>query len=111
LPTFRKLFEKIRGMPEQQGSPEQNVPQLWDEIKALSPVSAAVHKLLLIQAFRPALVTLLLQSIYGAKIDNDFDQRLLTSFVRNAASRDFFGSCSRTRHSSLFLEATAEARH
>jgi len=59
LPTFRKLFEKIRRMPEQQGSPEQNVPQLWDESKALSPVSAAVHQLLLIQAFRPALVTLL----------------------------------------------------
>jgi len=59
LPTFRKLFEKIRGMPEQQGSPDQNVPQLWDESKALDPASAVIHQLLLIQAFRPALVTLL----------------------------------------------------
>jgi len=65
-------------MPEQQGSPDQNVPQLWDESKALDPASAVIYQLLLIQAFRPlvtALVTLLLQSIYGAKIDNDFDQR------------------------------------
>jgi len=29
-----------------------------------------------------ALVTLLSQSIYGGKIDNDFDQRLLTSFLK-----------------------------
>lgn len=28
-----------------------------------------------------ALVTLLSQCIYGGKIDNDFDQRLLTSFL------------------------------
>lgn len=58
LPMFKKITEKIKSMPEigawlQQGSPEQNVPQLWDESKALSPVAAAVHQLLLIQAFRP----------------------------------------------------------
>lgn len=58
LPIFRKLIEKIKSMPElvawlQQGSPELNVPQLWDESKALSPISAALHQLLLIQAFRP----------------------------------------------------------
>ncbi|KAH8272311.1 hypothetical protein KR026_001466 [Drosophila bipectinata] len=29
-----------------------------------------------------ALITLLSQSIYGGKIDNDFDQRLLTSFLK-----------------------------
>jgi len=57
---------------------------------------------------RPALMTLHSQFIYGGKIDNDFDQRLLSSFVRGAASRDFCGSCSRTRHSSLYLEAAAE---
>ncbi|KAL7038933.1 hypothetical protein ACKWTF_009751 [Chironomus riparius] len=58
LPTFRKLIDKIVSMPElvawlQQGSPELNVPQLWDESKALSPISTALHQLLLIQAFRP----------------------------------------------------------
>ncbi|XP_038118676.1 dynein heavy chain, cytoplasmic isoform X2 [Culex quinquefasciatus] len=58
LPIFRKLLDKIQSMPElsawlQQGSPEQNVPQLWDESKALSPVSSSMHQLLLIQAFRP----------------------------------------------------------
>lgn len=58
LPIFRKLIEKIKSMPElagwlQQGSPEMNVPQLWDESKGLTPISAALHQLLLIQAFRP----------------------------------------------------------
>lgn len=58
LPIFKKLIEKIKSMPEilawlNQGSPEQNVPQLWDDSRALSPIAQAVHRLLLIQAFRP----------------------------------------------------------
>jgi dynein heavy chain 1, cytosolic len=58
VPIFKNLLGKIKQMPEitawlQQGSPEQNVPQLWDESKALSPIAAALHQLLLIQAFRP----------------------------------------------------------
>ncbi|XP_055310948.1 dynein heavy chain, cytoplasmic isoform X4 [Sitodiplosis mosellana] len=58
LPIFKKIIEKIKSMPEflawlNQSSPEQNVPQLWDESKALSPITAAMHQLLLIQAFRP----------------------------------------------------------
>lgn len=58
VPIFKKLIDKIKSMPEigawlQQSSPEQNVPQLWDESKALSPIVASMHQLLLIQAFRP----------------------------------------------------------
>lgn len=57
LPIFKKMIERIKSMPEfsawlNQSSPEQNVPQLWDESKALSPIVAAMHRLLLIQAFR-----------------------------------------------------------
>ncbi|CAM6031851.1 unnamed protein product, partial [Sphagnum compactum] len=58
LPIFKKLIDTVKSMPDvlswlQQSTPEQNVPQLWDESKALSPISAAMHQLLLIQAFRP----------------------------------------------------------
>lgn len=58
LHIFKKLIDKVKSMPDvlawlQQSTPEQNVPQLWDESKALTPISAAMHQLLLIQAFRP----------------------------------------------------------
>lgn len=58
LPVFKRLVDKIKSMPElsawlQQSSPEQNVPQLWDETKALSPIASSMHRMLLIQAFRP----------------------------------------------------------
>lgn len=58
LYIFKKLIDKVKSMPDvlswlQQATPEQNVPQLWDESKALTPISAAIHQLLLIQAFRP----------------------------------------------------------
>ncbi|KAL5291956.1 DYNC1H1 family protein [Megaselia abdita] len=58
LPIFKKLIDKVKSMPEigawlQQSSPEQSVPHLWDDSKALSPISASVHQMLLIQAFRP----------------------------------------------------------
>lgn len=39
-----------------------------------------------------ALVTLLSQSIYGGKIDNDFDQRLLTSFLKKLFTARSFES-------------------
>lgn len=54
LPAFRNLEQKIREMPEfgawiQQATPEQCVPQLWDEKKHLSPIGIAMHQLLVIQ--------------------------------------------------------------
>lgn len=57
LPAFRNLEQKIREMPEfgawiQQATPEQCVPQLWDEKKQLSPIGIAMYQLLVIQAFR-----------------------------------------------------------
>ena len=64
-------------MPEliqwlQQGSPEQNVPQLWDESKALTPISAALHQLLLIQAFRPDRVIAAAQMFVSAVLGEGF---------------------------------------
>ncbi|XP_071453347.1 dynein heavy chain, cytoplasmic isoform X3 [Hetaerina americana] len=58
LPTFKNLPEMIKDMPEfrpwlQLGTPEQCVPQLWHEDKPLSPIGSAMHRLLVIQAFRP----------------------------------------------------------
>lgn len=58
LVAFKKLIDKVKSMPDvlswlQQSTPEQNVPPLWDESKTTTPVSATMHQLLLIQAFRP----------------------------------------------------------
>ena len=55
LPAFRNLVQKIQEMPEfgawlQQATPEQCVPQLWDEKKQLSAIGAAMYQLLVIQA-------------------------------------------------------------
>jgi dynein heavy chain 1 len=54
LPAFKKLSQKIQEMPEfgawlQQGTPEQCVPQLWEEEKQLSPIGSAMYQLLIIQ--------------------------------------------------------------
>lgn len=87
----RKLLERIKAMPElvawlQQSSPEMNVPQLWDESKALTPISATLHQLLLIQAFRPdrviaashVFVATVMGEEYMALAENELD---LTSTV------------------------------
>lgn len=54
LPAFKNLPKKIHDMPEfgawlQQGTPEQCVPQLWDEKKQLSTIGIAIYQLLVIQ--------------------------------------------------------------
>lgn len=77
LPNFAKLIDKVKSMPEigawlQQGSPEQCVPQLWDETKALSPAAAAMHQLLLIQAFRPDRVIAAGQLLVATVLGEDF---------------------------------------
>ncbi|XP_050295050.1 dynein heavy chain, cytoplasmic isoform X2 [Anthonomus grandis grandis] len=75
LPAFKKLAEKIKEMPEfgawlQQSAPEQAVPRLWIEEKALSPIGTAMYQLLVIQAFRPdriiAAATLFVSAVMGA---------------------------------------------
>lgn len=77
VPIFKKLVEKIKSMPElgawlQQGSPEVNVPQLWDESKALTPIVGAMHQLLLIQAFRPDRVIAAANIFVNSVLGEDF---------------------------------------
>lgn len=77
LPIFRRLIERCQATPElgawlQQGSPEQCVPQLWDDTKALSPAAAAMHQLLLIQAFRPDRVIAAGQLLVATVLGDDF---------------------------------------
>lgn len=54
LPAFKALSQRIQEMPEfgawlQQGTPEQCVPQLWEEERQLSPIGSAMYQLLVIQ--------------------------------------------------------------
>ncbi|XP_055612109.1 dynein heavy chain, cytoplasmic isoform X2 [Uranotaenia lowii] len=77
LPIFRKLMDKIQSIPEltawlQQGSPEQNVPVLWDESKALSAIASSMHQLLLIQAFRPDRVIAAAHLFVSTVLGEDF---------------------------------------
>ncbi len=77
LPNFAKIIDKVKSMPEigawlQQGSPEQCVPQLWDETKALSPAASAMHQMLLIQAFRPDRVIAAGQLLVATVLGDDF---------------------------------------
>ncbi|XP_005182290.1 dynein heavy chain, cytoplasmic isoform X3 [Musca domestica] len=79
VPIFRKLVEKLSTIPElgawlQQSSPEQCVPLLWDESKALSPIATSVHQLLLIQAFRPDRVIAAAHNVVNAVLGSDFMQ-------------------------------------
>lgn len=58
LPAFKHLEMKILEMPEfsawlQQGTPEQCVPQLWDEKKSLTAIGTAMYELLIIQVYSP----------------------------------------------------------
>ncbi|CAH1114572.1 unnamed protein product [Psylliodes chrysocephalus] len=77
LPTFRKLPNEIKEMPEfgawlQQSSPEQAVPQLWIEEKQLSAIGRGMYQLLVIQAFRPDRVIAAAQSFVAAVLGPDF---------------------------------------
>ncbi|XP_050499617.1 dynein heavy chain, cytoplasmic isoform X4 [Diabrotica virgifera virgifera] len=77
LPTFKKLANQIKEMPEfgawlQQGSPEQAVPQLWIEEKQLSAVGRAMYQLLVIQAFRPDRVIAAAHNFVSVVLGADF---------------------------------------
>ncbi|XP_065362456.1 dynein heavy chain, cytoplasmic-like [Calliphora vicina] len=79
VPIFRKLIDKLRSIHElgawlQQSSPEQCVPQLWDESKALTPIAISVHQLLLIQAFRPDRVIAAAHNVVNSVLGEDFMQ-------------------------------------
>ncbi|XP_069694728.1 dynein heavy chain, cytoplasmic isoform X3 [Periplaneta americana] len=77
LQSFKKLAHHIQEMPEfgawlQQGTPEQCVPQLWEEEKQLSPIGTAMYQLLVIQAFRPDRVIAAAQLFVASVLGEDF---------------------------------------
>lgn len=99
LPIFKKLIEKLSSMPEigawlQQGSPEQNVPQLWDESKALTKIQEAVHQMLLIQAFRPDRVIAAAQVLVATVLGKSFFFLLFFRFFVNIGRWSQTHSCS-----------------
>jgi len=58
LPAFKDLIAKVQadeqfGIWLDSSSPEQTVPYLWSEEAPSTPIGQAIHRLLLIQAFRP----------------------------------------------------------
>uniref|UniRef100_A0A2K6TE78 Cytoplasmic dynein 1 heavy chain 1 n=1 Tax=Saimiri boliviensis boliviensis TaxID=39432 RepID=A0A2K6TE78_SAIBB len=58
LPAFKDLIAKVQadeqfGIWLDSSSPEQTVPYLWNEETPATPIGQAIHRLLLIQAFRP----------------------------------------------------------
>lgn len=58
LPAFKDLIAKVQadeqfGIWLDSSSPEQTVPYLWNEETPTTPIGQAIHRLLLIQAFRP----------------------------------------------------------
>ncbi|XP_029806677.1 cytoplasmic dynein 1 heavy chain 1 [Suricata suricatta] len=58
LPAFKDLIAKVQadeqfGIWLDSSSPEQTVPYLWSEEAPATPIGHAIHRLLLIQAFRP----------------------------------------------------------
>lgn len=58
LPAFKDLIAKVQadeqfGIWLESNSPEQTVPYLWSEETPTTPIGQAIHRLLLIQAFRP----------------------------------------------------------
>eukprot|EP00069_Balaena_mysticetus_P006005 bmy_18308T0 len=58
LPAFKDLIAKVQadeqfGIWLDSSSPEQTVPYLWSEESPATPIGQAIHRLLLIQAFRP----------------------------------------------------------
>ncbi|XP_041430591.1 cytoplasmic dynein 1 heavy chain 1 isoform X2 [Xenopus laevis] len=58
LPAFKDIISKVEADDQfciwlESSSPEQTVPYIWSEENPATPIGQAVHRLLLIQAFRP----------------------------------------------------------
>ncbi|GAB6020623.1 Dynein heavy chain, cytoplasmic [Chamberlinius hualienensis] len=73
LPAFRKIADKIKNKEFftwlNGGTPELDVPCVWEEEKPLTVVGTAINRLLVIQAFRPdrviAMTRLFVGTIFG----------------------------------------------
>ncbi|XP_044127627.1 cytoplasmic dynein 1 heavy chain 1 isoform X1 [Bufo gargarizans] len=85
LPAFRDVVAKVAADDQfciwlESSSPEQTVPYIWNEDKPATPIGQAVHRLLLIQAFRPdrllAMAHIFVSTILGDSFMSVIDQPL-----------------------------------
>lgn len=77
LPIFRNLQHKLdsnRNFGEwvASSSPETSVGELWDDEKLLTPVGVSMHKLLVIQAFRPDRVLAMANAVVATVLGEPF---------------------------------------
>ncbi|KAM4013249.1 cytoplasmic dynein 1 heavy chain 1 [Anomaloglossus baeobatrachus] len=85
LNAFRDVMSKVEADDQfciwlESSSPEQTVPYIWSEEKPATPIGQAVHRLLLIQAFRPdrllAMAHIFVSTILGDSFMSVIDQPL-----------------------------------
>ncbi|XP_078516318.1 cytoplasmic dynein 1 heavy chain 1 [Lissotriton helveticus] len=85
LPEFKDVVSKVQADDQfciwlDSSSPEQTVPYIWTEEKPATPIGQAVHRLLLIQAFRPdrllAMAHVFVSTILGESFMSIIDQPL-----------------------------------
>ncbi|XP_077125303.1 cytoplasmic dynein 1 heavy chain 1 isoform X2 [Ranitomeya variabilis] len=85
LNAFRDVMSKVEADDQfciwlESSSPEQTVPYIWNEERPATPIGQAVHRLLLIQAFRPdrllAMAHIFVSTILGESFMSVMDQPL-----------------------------------
>ncbi|XP_075700360.1 cytoplasmic dynein 1 heavy chain 1 [Rhinoderma darwinii] len=90
LPAFRDVMSKVEADDQlfiwlESSSPEQTVPYIWNEEKPATPIGQAVHRLLLIQAFRPdrllAMAHVFVSTILGETFMSVIDQPLDLAYI------------------------------
>ncbi|XP_069493861.1 cytoplasmic dynein 1 heavy chain 1 [Ambystoma mexicanum] len=90
LPEFKDVVSKVQADDQfciwlDSSSPEQTVPYIWTEEKPATPIGQAVHRLLLIQAFRPdrllAMAHTFVSTILGESFMSIIDQPLDMSHI------------------------------
>uniref|UniRef100_A0A8C5Q446 AAA+ ATPase domain-containing protein n=1 Tax=Leptobrachium leishanense TaxID=445787 RepID=A0A8C5Q446_9ANUR len=85
LPEFKDVIAKVEEDEQfciwlESSSPEQTVPYIWTEDRPATPIGQAVHRLLLVQAFRPdrllAMAHIFVSTILGDSFMSVIDQPL-----------------------------------
>uniref|UniRef100_A0A8C0GMH1 Dynein cytoplasmic 1 heavy chain 1 n=1 Tax=Chelonoidis abingdonii TaxID=106734 RepID=A0A8C0GMH1_CHEAB len=77
LPEFKDLVSKVQSDEQfciwlDSSSPEQTVPYIWSEEKPATPIGQAIHRLLLIQAFRPDRLLAMAHAFVSANLGESF---------------------------------------
>ncbi|KAM9149649.1 LOW QUALITY PROTEIN: cytoplasmic dynein 1 heavy chain 1-like [Pangshura tecta] len=77
LPEFKDLVSKVQADEQfciwlDSSSPEQTVPYIWSEEKPATPIGQAIHRLLLIQAFRPDRLLATAHAFVSANLGKSF---------------------------------------